>query len=693
MPPGRNDPCPCGSGRKYKHCCGKPRSGGTGHGLLARLPAEALERARGAGTWQADLLAIPAVISGKERARMVAALVVAGDVVVGTDIQSVTSAEPEDVAGALEAAVAEAATGVGVWPATLIVRHGEVADLLRPLFRPRGCSVGVASVLDGLDPLAADLMLQFTGEDTWPAVSPPETWAAWGLPPGMVKSLFQAYATFYRAAPWRWFNNIPPIMVEWEDGTGPWTGSVMGAGMGEFGLAVYSEATDLETLVDAAEDDEDADFFEDADEDIGSSERWRGNPFRDLQGWVVHLGYLHRRELSRAMLKEISLSRWEVEAVAAYPHLMPVLTPGGGLQRELVRRLTELLHGVVALAGKYGSRLQAPEGGVFTWSDGGLTLRFFMPPVDLPSGGPLPPDLQEVLEEIGEGDYGSLEEVQAEMDRRMGELNARPQEELGGISPDQALALMNGGFDDESPLRLSEEVSPTELEGSGFLANARAFLSALVETDGTPATAAGNLKRVFVAEMVEGMRFEEGYLDDLFRMNKVINEEDVGPLHVLRVNLEVGGLLKLRKGRFVLSRKGKGLAKPEALGRLFAHLFRTYFGRFNIAYGSRGSGDPALQPAVPLLLWQIGVRAREWVSLRTLATQILPPRPDKPPPEGSSGWWEGESDLRWWVLRPLVRFGLLEERNIGEAESWRTPPEDVQFRTTPLFGALLRFEW
>ncbi|HME39594.1 MAG TPA: tetratricopeptide repeat protein, partial [Steroidobacteraceae bacterium] len=23
MPPGRNDPCSCGSGRKFKHCCGK----------------------------------------------------------------------------------------------------------------------------------------------------------------------------------------------------------------------------------------------------------------------------------------------------------------------------------------------------------------------------------------------------------------------------------------------------------------------------------------------------------------------------------------------------------------------------------------------------------------------------------------------------------------------------------------------
>ncbi|MCI5615561.1 MAG: SEC-C domain-containing protein [Clostridia bacterium] len=23
MGKGRNDPCPCGSGKKYKHCCGK----------------------------------------------------------------------------------------------------------------------------------------------------------------------------------------------------------------------------------------------------------------------------------------------------------------------------------------------------------------------------------------------------------------------------------------------------------------------------------------------------------------------------------------------------------------------------------------------------------------------------------------------------------------------------------------------
>ena len=25
---GRNDPCPCGSGKKYKHCCGRTTPGG-----------------------------------------------------------------------------------------------------------------------------------------------------------------------------------------------------------------------------------------------------------------------------------------------------------------------------------------------------------------------------------------------------------------------------------------------------------------------------------------------------------------------------------------------------------------------------------------------------------------------------------------------------------------------------------------
>ena len=253
MPPGRNHPCPCGSGRKYKNCCGKSRGEIAGSAPSPEFPPEVLERARKADAWEADLVAVPAAISGKERFRTVASLVVAGDVAVQSEVRLVTSAEAEDVAGGLESALAEAASMVGVWPATVVVRREAVADVLRPLLGPRGCTVKVAPVLRQLDPLAADLSFRFSGSDTWPAVGPPEAWAAWGLPESTVASLFRAYAAFYRAAPWRWFDDYPPVMAEWDDGTGPWTVSVMGAGMGEYGLAVYSEGEDLEDLLDAQE--------------------------------------------------------------------------------------------------------------------------------------------------------------------------------------------------------------------------------------------------------------------------------------------------------------------------------------------------------------------------------------------------------------------------------------------------------
>ncbi len=36
MNPGRNDPCPCGSGRRYKHCCGIPQTRPHGQAAIAR---------------------------------------------------------------------------------------------------------------------------------------------------------------------------------------------------------------------------------------------------------------------------------------------------------------------------------------------------------------------------------------------------------------------------------------------------------------------------------------------------------------------------------------------------------------------------------------------------------------------------------------------------------------------------------
>jgi hypothetical protein len=45
MKPGRNDPCPCGSGKKYKHCClaAEAQSPAAGNDLVWRRARRALE--------------------------------------------------------------------------------------------------------------------------------------------------------------------------------------------------------------------------------------------------------------------------------------------------------------------------------------------------------------------------------------------------------------------------------------------------------------------------------------------------------------------------------------------------------------------------------------------------------------------------------------------------------------------------
>jgi hypothetical protein len=86
----------------------------------------------------------------------------------------------------------------------------------------------------------------------------------------------------------------------------------------------------------------------------------------DLVAILVSISGKERFRSVMAMVKEISRARWKVEAVDAYPYISPVLTPGGGLQQDLAKRLIQLFEGVTALAEKHRSRLRTPEGGTFS---------------------------------------------------------------------------------------------------------------------------------------------------------------------------------------------------------------------------------------------------------------------------------------------------------------------------------------
>jgi len=674
MSPGRNEPCSCGSGRKYKHCCGKGGGDGArGSASGPSLPTEIREIARKAEVWEADVVPMPGSVRGEDRKRMVAALVAVEDVALGGEILMAAGAEVEEVARTLEEALAMAAQKVGVWPAAVRVRRAEVAEALGSLLRERECRVEARPRMEALDPLARSMAGHLSGTDRWPLASVPDTWAAWGLPTGLMADLFEAYAAYFRAAPWRLLDDVPPLAVEWEDGSGIWTASVMGAALGDFGLAVYSHPADFGDLLDREEGDP---------------------PYQALRGWAVHLSYSHREGLPRAMVKEIAKAGWEVVSVSAYPHILAIHTPGGGLQRDLVRRLTVLLHGVAGLVDKYGSRLRSPEGGSFHWSGNGLTLLTSVAPEGaFPDDRP-PPDVQDLVQEIEEAGLEREEDIRALLAQRVGDYNHTPLEGLGGISPAQAQALIEEGLDGDGFLRIAEELSLDELVSSDFLHNARVFLGRLQETGGAKATTAGNLTRAFVGETLEAMRLPAGYLENIHRMNKVVNEQDAWLLHVLRVNLEIAGLVKRRKGTFSITRKGRAMLPPESAGRLLAHLFRTYFGRFNLDYGRRAIGGLGLQPVVPLLLWQTGYRTDAWISEAELPRLVLPPKPD-PDSDSLDGGWRG--DVVYFqnqILRPLKWFGLLEEKLKPEAAGDRYPSRDsILVRKTSLFDRFLQFMW
>jgi len=317
-----------------------------------------------------------------------------------------------------------------------------------------------------------------------------------------------------------------------------------------------------------------------------------------------------------------------------------------------------------------------------------------IPPVEFDPLDEPPPHLQDLVQEIEDAGLESQEDIRAFLDQRVGDYNRTPLEGLGGISPAQAQALIEGGLEGNEFLQVADDLSLPELQISDFLHNARLFLQRLHETAGAKATKAGKLKRAFVKTMLEEMRLPPGYMDDVFEMNKVVNEQDAWVLHVLRVNLEIAGLVAHRKGTFTLTRKGRSMLPPESAGRLQAYLFQSYFTRFNLEYGLRGLAGSSLQPVVPLLLWQVGSGTEAWISLAELARRVLPPNHDPKRKARTEGWSEDAADLHYQILEPLKEFGLLEERLSPEAEEeWYPAQDSMLLRKTPLFDRFLRFTW
>jgi hypothetical protein len=169
--------------------------------------------------------------------------------------------------------------------------------------------------------------------------------------------------------------------------------------------------------------------------------------------------------------------------------------------------------------------------------------------------------------------------------------NPEVRRRLNGVEPawtmlefDSFNALHDEPAASNNAIRLEPDLTDVEISGSAVTANALILLRRAVETGGLKLTATGNLSRAVVEEMCETIRAPGYDTAELLRVQKVLNEPDVLPLHFLRILAQAAKLVRTHRGKLVPTPLGRRVLTAEPHGPSQALLFHVAFWHMNLAY-------------------------------------------------------------------------------------------------------------
>jgi len=100
--------------------------------------------------------------------------------------------------------------------------------------------------------------------------------------------------------------------------------------------------------------------------------------------------------------------------------------------------------------------------------------------------------------------------------------------------------------------------------------NTLILLRQAIERGGFPLTATGNLSRAVVAEMCKLIEWPDYDQADAFRFNKVINEPDFLPLHIVRQLAQAATFVRARRGKLMATPLGKSMLSDTKQGAIEA---------------------------------------------------------------------------------------------------------------------------
>ncbi len=362
--PGRNEPCHCGSGRKYKHCCArKDAEAAPALRLLGRDSRSENERLIAATiatptAWEADVTPMPAMIASDLAARPAATVLVANDIVLCADLESHPPADAAGVAALIANAVSTILASGGAPPTVLRVRHRDVASHLSPLVAPLGVKKVIkVETLPMVNEFAGGMRQHLLDSPhPMPAVSHPLLWAAWDLSADLVADLFRAAAAFFCASPWAELSDADLLEIELPTGA-RWFACILGNASESFGLLLYEHIEDYLAIIESGEPD---------------------GGLTDARGVVIAVSFDRRSELRKEARREIEASRWTIAGPSAYPSLWVLNTLGGGLRAEVAREVVLVLDAVAALVSDHlraGDRQEAARTPVWTLLQSGTVVR------------------------------------------------------------------------------------------------------------------------------------------------------------------------------------------------------------------------------------------------------------------------------------------------------------------------------
>ncbi len=264
---------------------------------------------------------------------------------------------------------------------------------------------------------------------------------------------------------------------------------------------------------------------------------------------------------------------------------------------------------------------------------------------------------------------------------------------LDGVEPawtlltfESLLALRHEPSAVQTAIQIANDLSVGEIAGSPVARNTLILLGQAIEHGGLPLTATGNLSRATVAEMCKLIEWPDYDQADAFRFNKVINEPDFLPLHVVRQLAQAATLVRAERGKLVVTPLGKSMLSDARQGSILAILLHLAFWHMDLGYFGRGLLGSWPQADAGVVLWSLSVCANDWQSTEKLTRLCTIPEPTM-----LSGTWDRTPyAMEAKILRPLLWFGLLEHR-AEKVPSGRLG-EHHFYRKAELFDRLLAFD-